>query len=124
VRVCVRACVYNVYDILIGIVQLLLRHGADAFKVDGENKTALDQVFFSFCVVPRTEEIGLKRLRLPKYPTSFHRSSRAYQTLRAYQTRFHGSLQNLKQVFIGANTRLSKDLSGKLIDLDIQIFQV
>ena len=69
VRVCVRACVYYLYDNLIGIVQLLLRHGADVFKVDGENKTALDQVFCIFCMVPRTEEIGLKRSRLPKYPT-------------------------------------------------------
>jgi len=68
--------------------------------------------------IPRTEEIGLKQLQLPKSQTSFHGSPHYFQTS------FDGSPQNFKQVFKGVNGSPchSFDYTGKLNNLEIKIF--
>ena len=70
---------------------------------------------------PRAEEIGLiKQFALPKFQTSFHGSPRDFQT------NFHGSPQNSKQTFTEVNGSPchSKEWTGKLSNLEIQIFWV
>ena len=69
---------------------------------------------------PQTKKIRLKIITTAKNSSSFHGSPRDFQTSS------YGSPRNFKQVFTGVNgsPRNSKEWTGKLCKLEMQIFQV